>query len=123
MLTIIQEFIRKINSFLVERLSFIDFMAIIGVILIISGLFVTLTIKDFSSRKEVTYMESDPTVSQFQAAAPSETALIVASKNGKTYLYSWCKGVEKIKLENKITFSTENDAKGSGRYLASSCMK
>ena len=58
MLRSIQEFLRKINTFLKERLTFIDFIGIIGTIFIVSVLFITLTVQEFSSRKEITYTES-----------------------------------------------------------------
>ena len=121
MIRSIQEFLRKINSHLEERLTFIDFIGIIGTILIISGLFLTLTVKDLYSRKEITYIESDTKVLQEDSEISKNESLLVASKNGKTYFYSWCKGVERIKAENIITFQNEDEAKATGRRIASGC--
>jgi methylphosphotriester-DNA--protein-cysteine methyltransferase len=44
---------------------------------------------------------------------------IYASKKGKKYYFYNCKS--SIKEENKIYFNTEDEAKESGRTLASGC--
>lgn len=49
---------------------------------------------------------------------PSE---IFASRKGKTYTYSWCKGSQAILEKNKIYFTTEEEAKQSGRSLSKMC--
>jgi len=46
---------------------------------------------------------------------------IVASKNGTKYYFPWCAGVNRIKEENKIYFSTEEQARGEGYDLAANC--
>ncbi len=48
---------------------------------------------------------------------------IVASKNGKRYYYSNCNGLNRIKLENRVYFETEKQAKDKGLTLASGCKK
>jgi YHS domain-containing protein len=121
MLRSIQEFLRKINSYLNESLTFIDFMAIIGVILGITGFFTYSTVIDLYERSPVTYIESSASSSNNDVKTIEKSSLIIASKNGKTYYYSWCKGVERIKSENKITFQNEDIAKATGRRLASGC--
>ena len=121
MLRSIQELLRKINSNLIERLPFIDFIGIIGVLLIISALFIFITIKDLHIRKEVTYTESIQNPTKTRDTLPSNTALIIASKNGTTYFYSWCSGISRIKPENKITFNSEQEAINSGRRKSSTC--
>lgn len=122
MLRSIQEFLRKINSVLNEKLTLLDFMGIIGVILGISALFIILLVKDLSARKEITYVESSINQAQMSGSG-ANPALIVASKNGTTYYYSWCTGVSRIKSENKIIFKSEVEAQESGRRLASGCLR
>ena len=48
---------------------------------------------------------------------------VVASKNSMAYHFSWCSGAKRIKEENKITFSSEQDAKNRGYTLASNCQR
>lgn len=44
-----------------------------------------------------------------------------ASKNGSAYYFPWCKN--SIKEENKVTFSSEQEATGAGYTLAKNCEK
>jgi len=46
---------------------------------------------------------------------------IVASKNGTKYYFLHCSGIGRIKEENKIYFSTENEAKNENYEIASGC--
>ncbi|MFA5131927.1 MAG: hypothetical protein WC444_01215 [Candidatus Paceibacterota bacterium] len=46
-----------------------------------------------------------------------------ASKNGKTYTFSWCSGSTNISLKNKIYFVDEATAQASGRTLSKLCTK
>jgi len=48
---------------------------------------------------------------------------VVASKNGTRYHYLWCPGAKKIKVENLITFNSEEEAKSRGYTLAGNCRK
>lgn len=45
----------------------------------------------------------------------------VASKNGTKYHYPWCSGAQSIKEENKIWFSTTEEARQAGYTPASNC--
>jgi len=45
----------------------------------------------------------------------------VASKNGKLYYTASCKGVNRIKEENKVWFDTASDAEKLGYTRSSSC--
>ena len=47
--------------------------------------------------------------------------LYVASKNGKLYYPSSCKGANRIKEENRVWFDTREDAEKSGYAWAKSC--
>lgn len=45
------------------------------------------------------------------------------SRNGSTYTYSWCQGNDRIKPENKIYFTTVEEAISSGRMLSKLCAR
>ncbi|MFA6226959.1 MAG: hypothetical protein WC631_00525 [Candidatus Paceibacterota bacterium] len=57
--------------------------------------------------------------------APTPTnpsnGLVLASKSGTKYYYPWCSGVDRIKEENKIWFSTMEEAKARGLAPAVGC--
>ena len=46
---------------------------------------------------------------------------VVASRNGTTYYFMWCSGVQRIKEENKIWFPTKEAAEIAGLTLAGNC--
>lgn len=45
----------------------------------------------------------------------------VASKNGSKYFLPWCSGASQIKEENKIWFSSVEEAKATGYTPAANC--
>ncbi len=51
----------------------------------------------------------------------SAEKLYVASKNGTKYHYPWCSGGQSIKEENKIWFSSKEEAEKAGYQPASNC--
>lgn len=53
--------------------------------------------------------------------AQSADKTFVASKNGTKYHYPWCAGAQSIKEENKIWFSTTEEAQKAGYSPASNC--
>ena len=62
---------------------------------------------------------SAPTDKLFVAS--HEDKLFVASKSGTKYHYPWCPGALNIKEENKIWFSTNEEAEKAGYTPASNC--
>jgi curli biogenesis system outer membrane secretion channel CsgG len=52
---------------------------------------------------------------------PIATCNYVASKNSDVFHHPWCSYVQAIKPENKICFSTREEAIGSGRRPCSVC--
>ena len=48
---------------------------------------------------------------------------VVASENSDKYHFLWCSGVKRIKEENKIYFSTDQEAQSKGYTLAGNCQK
>ncbi len=55
------------------------------------------------------------------SSAPSESAQVVASKNGTKYHYPWCAGAKQISDKNKITFNSIEEARAAGYTPASNC--
>ncbi|MDO8496624.1 MAG: hypothetical protein Q7S43_04235 [bacterium] len=46
---------------------------------------------------------------------------VMASKNSDKYHYTWCAGAKKIKEENKVWFSSAQEAETNGYTLAGNC--
>jgi hypothetical protein len=53
----------------------------------------------------------------------SESAPIVASKNGTKYYYLHCSGVGRIKEENRVYFDSFQEAESAGYEIAKNCQK
>lgn len=64
-------------------------------------------------------MGSTSAESAVQSTAPA--GQVVASKNGTKYHYPWCAGAQSIKEENKIYFSSIEEARKAGYTPASNC--
>jgi hypothetical protein len=46
---------------------------------------------------------------------------IFGSKSGTKYYFSWCSGASRVKLENRVYYQSEQEAKSAGRSVASGC--
>lgn len=55
------------------------------------------------------------------ASAPTETAAVIASKNGTKYHYPSCPGAKQIADKNRITFASAQAAENAGYTLARNC--
>jgi len=49
------------------------------------------------------------------------SGLLVGSKNGTKYHYPWCSGAQRIKEENKVWFSSVEEAQKAGYTPAANC--
>lgn len=47
--------------------------------------------------------------------------LIVASRTGNAYYFPWCSGVDKILLQNRVWFASEDKARQAGYMPAKNC--
>jgi len=63
---------------------------------------------------------NEPTVNQVNSEATTAKSF-VASKNSTKYHLPWCSGAKRIKEENKVWFSSEAEAKATGRTPAANC--
>ncbi len=117
----IKEKFKKINS---ENIN----NAIIVLIVLFVGLvsFGLGRLSALSERKApVTAVLSEaelPTASVGSSASLRQgEKLFVASKSGTKYHYPWCSGAQRIKNENKLWFSTREEAEKEGYSPASNC--
>ena len=54
-------------------------------------------------------------------AAPVDGGLLVGSREGTKYHFPWCSSAERIKEENKIWFSSREEAENAGYTPAANC--
>ncbi len=121
MVSIIQDYIRKINSALDTNLSWPEVISITSVFLVFSCGAILLGVRDIVMREPVIYHEGGIIEGSQASVSTEKTGPILASKNGKAYFFAWCQGTAKIKQENRIYFANEDDAKASGRNLSKTC--
>lgn len=62
-----------------------------------------------------------PEMAQNESAIPDQGGMLVGSKNGTKYHYPWCSGALRIKEENKVWFSSVEEALKAGYTPASNC--
>ncbi|MBI4692220.1 MAG: hypothetical protein HY773_02135 [Candidatus Terrybacteria bacterium] len=95
------------------------------VIVIVTMAFISFGLGRLSKIKE----NKIPITIENIGASATETGLqentisgaVVASKNGTKYHYPWCSGAQSIKEENKIWFSSIEEARKAGYTPASNC--
>lgn len=56
-----------------------------------------------------------------QSIVPTNTQAFVASKTGKKYYPAGCAGINRIKSENRVYFSSEKDAQEKGYTRTTTC--
>lgn len=68
-------------------------------------------------------VEKSDTQQQEEQEPPADKAQqkFVASKNSDVYHYPWCPGAQRIKEENKIYFSSKEEAEKAGYRPAKNC--
>jgi hypothetical protein len=69
-------------------------------------------------------LTASPLGSEKEASKPAslpEGGQIVASKNGTKYFLPWCGSAKRIKEENKIWFSSREEAEARGYEPAANC--
>lgn len=76
-------------------------------------------VSNISSAVEVGNSETNPNPSTLNVGANEK--MYVASKSGTKYHYPWCPGALNIKEENKIWFSTKEEAEKAGYSPAANC--
>lgn len=64
---------------------------------------------------------SENASSTLPAGTASSKELFVASKSGTKYHFPWCSGAQSIKEENKIWFSSKEEAEKAGYKPATNC--
>ncbi len=54
-------------------------------------------------------------------AAEPESWMFAGSKTGKTYYPKGCSGLTRVKLENRVYFSTTQEAENAGYHISTTC--
>lgn len=118
MLQSIQEKAKIINSGISKTVLW----SILTISIVISSFLLYVSYLDVKSQGKIEYIKNThvPVVEYTEKISSNA---IVASKNGTKYYYSWCKGVEKIKKENLVTYTSEEQAQASGKQLSVNCKK
>ena len=112
----IQDYLKKINS----RLTFIDIFSIFATCMILFALALYLHIRERENWKELVYkpgVDDSSYVSDDSVMTNIKDSRAFGSSKGKTYTFSWCQGASRISPKNKVYFSTEDEAKKTGRIL------
>ncbi len=113
----IQDYVKKINS----KLSYFDCISLVitlGILILFLGY---ILIQERQGYQKLVYSQGPREESR--ELSHTEEVRPFASKNGKTYTFTWCSGSGNIALKNKIYFGSEYEAKNSGRSLSKLCQK
>ncbi len=89
------------------------------IIVDIVGLILLKDINKFSKIEIIKDFSADIFVKKIESEKGSGE--IVASKNGKKYYFLHCSGVNRIKIENRVYFSTTSAAENAGYSIAANC--
>jgi hypothetical protein len=111
----IQEYCKKINSYL----TFIDIISLFVTTLALFFFLLYLYVSQKQRMQDIVYQKF---TSRYSFSEKVTTAPF-GSVSGKTYTFSWCSGASRISEKNKVIFSNEEEAKGSGRTLSKLCKK
>ena len=117
MLAIIQERLKKINSQISNEILV---SLCVTTIFFILFTFYIIYFKN-GDNKALEHKEQKEQLAIIKQQKGDTDTQIFASRNGKTYTFSWCSGANKIKEENKIFFKSEKDAISTGRALSKLC--
>lgn len=122
MLHSIQEYLKIINS----RLDKWSYISLLATTILLTVFAFYLNYQEKAENMEVYYI-TDSTKTETYSKTTNQTIQTdprpFASKNGKTYTFSWCGGAERIKTANKVYFNNEEQARATGRSLSKLCSK
>lgn len=113
----LRDFTNKIKPFIEEVVG--EWGMILIVLLIGFGSFGLGRLSMLENVRPPVSITTAPTV-----AEPREMnigGLIVASRTGNAYYFPWCSGVDKILLQNRVWFGSEEKARSAGYAPAKNC--
>lgn len=110
----IQDYLKKINS----AITSYDILSLFLTVVILFGFLLYVNYVKSSRKVPVIYTTSETKAGMI---VQNSSNALFGSIHGSTYTFSWCKGASKIKEKNKIFFSSEDEAKRSGRTLSKLC--
>lgn len=124
----ISDFVHKIKGNLsIDRTSFLYFIILALVALCSFGLgrfsnsFSNNSFNSFQNIKNSNNSEEIKLLNDDITTFDKIENNYVASKNGKLYYSASCSGVKRIKSENRVWFSTKEEAMSAGYQPSSSC--
>lgn len=105
---------KKIKSFLTTHTEYLKITIVILAIIDAFGLGIFSTFLD---------QKSPVIILKNYGEVPSDVVKIeiVASKSGTKYYYPWCSGINRIKPENKVYFTSHTEAINKGYSRAKNC--
>ncbi len=112
----IQEYCKKIN----RELTFVSILSLFLTVVTLFALTGYLYFLQGKNRSAVMYKETDVAMREVASLDGSRP---FGSNKGTTYTFSWCQGANRILDKNKVYFSSEEEAKISGRRLSKLCQK
>ena len=118
----IQDYLKKINSSLTRA----DCISLLITMLFLVSFLVYLKIENVKTSVPLSYVvgtSPDSVSLDKERTSDSQDPRPFGSSKGKTYTFSWCQGATRILAKNRIYFSTEEEAKSSGRILSKLCQK
>lgn len=113
----IQDYLKKINSWL----TYADILSLFVVFLGISLFLGYVWHNETKKKEEIIYKES--IIKETDLVSEKTKGLPFGSKKGKTYTFDWCGGSGNIKVANKIYFTSQEDAEAKGRTLSKLCKR
>lgn len=112
----IQDYLKKINS----SLTVLNCVSLLFTTLFLVVSFLFLYKEKEKLNLPVLYSSNNQLEVTY---ASSNVPTIFASKNGKTYTFSWCQGANRILAKNRIYYKNEDDARQVGKVLSKLCQK
>ena len=114
---ILQELVLKIKPFIDQTVG--EWGMILIVLLIGFGSFGLGRLSMLESVRPPVSISQAPTVAEPRGM--NIGGLIVASRTGNAYYFPWCSGVDKILLQNRVWFASEEKARQAGYAPAKNC--
>ncbi|MAF59531.1 MAG: hypothetical protein QF858_04260 [Candidatus Pacebacteria bacterium] len=94
---------------------------ILIIILVGTGSFGLGRLSALETKKEPVEIISAELGTDLTSTASLGGGAVVASRNGSKYHYPWCSGAKRIAPQNKVEFSTIEEARRAGYTPAANC--
>lgn len=119
----LEQFKEKIKPFLPTLNRALNWLIAIAFISLLIAIFNVWSINSQKQGIEVIHGQFQPKFAFLEQGNGTEVGQIVASKSGTKYYFPNCTGLKAIKVENRVFFGSEEEAKSAGYELARNCKK